>query len=147
MPNAAGKTVFEDVVALLASKPNPMDLGRSMDVITAGMTDLSERLKNLEFESLKNSHAATMSSDRVAATEERQRVLEGDRDAYRKRLDAVEHAPADATKRLDDMHKRVSAVEGAVGSTGFKDAKAAPKTVAPLTSAPPLTTAQPLMVT
>lgn len=122
MPTAAGVPIFEDVVALLQSKPNPLSLMQHMDIITAGLADLANRVKNLEHGVLQNAHGVSDLQQKVAAHETVVRSLDADRTTVTGRLDALEKAPIDNTKRLDAVDARIRTVEGAVGSTGFKDA-------------------------
>jgi hypothetical protein len=126
MPTADGKPIFEDLVALLQTKPSPFALAGHIDLITGALVDLGNRVKNLEHASLVAQAGDQRLVDTSAAYETRIAALEGNDKDYKTRITKVETAPAADSKRLDDLEKRVRTVEGAVGSTGFKDAKAAP---------------------
>ncbi len=131
MPTADGKPTAEDVVALMQTKPGAFALSQHLDVVEGGLIDLVNRVRNLEHGSL-----VAVENDRVLGLahgdhEKRIQSLEGDRGTDRTRLDKLEAAPVAETKRVDDLEKRVRTVEGAVGSTSFAAAKAAPDKAAP----------------
>jgi hypothetical protein len=128
MPTADGKPIFEDLVALLQSKPSPLVLSTNLDTITGALVDLGNRVRNLEHGSLVNADAARVATTATVDQEKRIAALETDRTDAKKRLDAVEKTPVDVTAKLDAMDKRIRTVEGAVGSTNFAAAKAAPET-------------------
>jgi hypothetical protein len=130
MPTADGKPIFEDLVALLQTKPSPLVLSTNLDTITGAFVDLVNRVRNLEHASLVNADAARVATDATVEQEKRIAALETDRTDAKKRLDAVEKTPVDVTAKLDAMDKRIRTVEGAVGSTNFAAAKAAPETPA-----------------
>jgi hypothetical protein len=126
MPTADGKPTAEDIVALMQTKPNMAVFLQNLELVTGGLADLVNRVRNLEYGSL-----AAAEGNRIALTgsddhEKRLVSLEGDRKTDRSRLDTIEAAPAGDTKRVDDLEKRVRTVEGAVGSTAFAAAKATP---------------------
>lgn len=126
MPTADGKPIFEDLVALLQSKPSLMSMGSHAEMIAGALVDIGNRVRNLEHNSLANAEAARVATAANVDQEKRIADLEGERTEAKKRLDAVEKAPVDNTKRLDDMDKRIRTVEGAVGSTNFAAAKDKP---------------------
>ena len=129
MPTAAGQPIFEDLVAFLQTKPGAFALSSHIDLITGALVDLANRVKNLEHASLVSADAdrkLVVTSDDY---EKRIAGLEGDNKDFKARVGKVEGAPADSTKRLDDLDKRVRTVEGAVGSTNFQAAKTAPAPV------------------
>ncbi len=127
MPTADGKPTAEDIVALLQTKPSAFSLASHIDLFAGGLADLVNRVRNLEHASLVAKAGDDKLTAAVADHETRITGLQGDEKAAKDRLDKVEAAPIDVTKRLDDLDKRVRTVEGAVGSTGFQDAKTAPK--------------------
>lgn len=126
MPTADGKPIFEDLVALLQTKPSLMSMGSHAEMIAGALVDIGNRVRNLEHASLVNAEAARVATTANVDQEKRIADLEGERTDAKKRLDAVEKAPVDNTKRLDDMDKRIRTVEGAVGSTNFAAAKDKP---------------------
>jgi septal ring factor EnvC (AmiA/AmiB activator) len=128
MPTAAGQPIFEDVVALLQTNPNAMVVAQHLDIITGGLVDLANRVRNLEHASLVNAEAIRVANGVAAKQETRLASVETDRDTAKAQLEKIEAEPAQNTQRLDDLDKRVRAVEGAVGSTSFAAAKAAPET-------------------
>lgn len=131
MPTADGKPIAEDVVALLQQKPSPIVLSQNLDLITGGLTDLVERVRNLEYALLAANEGSRIATAKVDDHEKRVAALEGDRRHDRTRLDKVEAAPHADSKRLEDLEKRVRTVEGAVGSTAYKAAKEAPAKTEP----------------
>jgi hypothetical protein len=145
MPTAAGVPIFEDVVALLQSKPSPFALAGHMDVITGGLTDLANRLKNLEHGSLVNAAGVDKANAKLADHETRLSGFEGDRDDFKARIAKLEAAPEADKKRLDDLDARVRTVEGAVGSTNFAAAKDAPAPK-PFTGPSPTDPVNPIVV-
>lgn len=126
MPTADGKPIFEDLVALLQTKPGAYALAGHIDLITGGLVDLANRVKNLEHASLVSAASAQAATDAVAGQKARIDMIEGDNKDYKGRIEKIEAAPAADSKRLDDLEKRIRTVEGAVGSAGFKAAKEAP---------------------
>lgn len=126
MPTADGKPIFEDLVALLQSKPSPHILTTHNDLIMGALVDLGNRVRNLEHGSLVNADAVRVATVATDEHEKRIAALETDRTDARKRLEVVEKAPVDNTKRLDEMDKRIRTVEGAVGSTNYAAAKESP---------------------
>lgn len=123
MPTAAGVPIFEDLVAFLQQKPNPASFLHNMDMIAGSLADLANRVRNLEHASLEAAHANKMQQDAQADHETRLASVEADRKTAQAKIAAVEAAPLDVKKQLDDMDKRIRTVEGAVGSTGFKAAQ------------------------
>jgi len=127
------KPTFEQAVNLLANKPTPTFLALNADVFYNGMLDLAARVANLEHASLESTFRTTALEGVSNDTVTKLGAIEGEHTAYKKRVEAVEQAPAVNAKKIDDLNTRVRTVEGAVGSANIK--KAGPiepiKTVAP----------------
>ena len=87
------------------------------------LAELSAFLHNVEFVHLQQKHVLDTLQEKVTALELVASSLETDRDHVKSRLAAVEKAPADTQKHLEAVEKRLTVVEGAVGSTGFKHTK------------------------
>jgi len=133
MPTVDGKPTAEDIVALLQTNPSAWALSGHMDLFAGGLADLVNRVRNLEHRLLENNAIAKAATDANATQEQRLTVLEGDGKDYKARIAKIETAPAENTKRIDDLEKRVRTVEGAVGSASFKAAKEAPAKPEPFT--------------
>ena len=58
MPTVTGQPIAEDVVALLQQHPSAFALAGHMDVITGGLVDLVNRVRNLEHGQLVNAQQA-----------------------------------------------------------------------------------------
>lgn len=110
-------TKLEDALAALkAEHSDEPTMVQLIDLIVAQ----NERIKNLEHFSLeaKHRHAVvekiqeehSASIDSLAKT----------RDEQVSKVHAIETRPAQDTKRLDELDKRVTTVEGAVGSKAYK---------------------------
>ncbi len=86
--------------------------------------DLNNRLANVEFWHIAVNERLAALEEKLALAAQTVTSLEADRDDHRKRVDAAEHAPAEAKAHLDTIEKRLRAVEGAVGSSAYKHPKA-----------------------
>lgn len=122
---------FEQAVALLADKPNPMSLGPQVEVFYQGLLDASQRLQNLEHEFLKLKFQNDSLTDELSKTNIKLGEIEAQHTQYKNRVVAVEQAPHANDKRIDDLDKRVRTVEGAVGSASYKAPTAIKPNAAP----------------
>src|ERR1700675_122353 len=121
-------TKFEDAVAAL--KAENFESPTMLQVLEL-MVEQNDRIKNLEASSLGTKQAistldATSQSHGVSIGS-----LAADRQAHATQLAAVVAQPAADSKKVEDLEKRVTAVEGAVGSKVWKRTEA-PKPVLPL---------------
>ena len=118
-------TKFEDAVAAL--KAQHFESPEMLQVLEL-MQEQNERIKNLEARSLANTHAVGV----LDATQHAHGVsigsLAADRDTHATRIAELVAKPANDGKKVEDLEKRVTAVEGAVGSKAWKRAEA-PKPV------------------
>jgi hypothetical protein len=127
----APANTFEEAVALLANKPNPMSLGPHLSVFYAGFLDAANRIANLEQITLENKFRLDAIETRVAALGTTVAAVEQQHTQYKSRMTKVEEAPDVNGKRIDKLDTRVRAVEGAVGSANIKDK---PVEVVPVTN-------------
>jgi hypothetical protein len=121
-------TKFEDAVAAL--KVQHFDTPDMLQVLEL-MVEQNERIKNLEAGSLTNKQAISTLDAASQAHGVSIGSLAQDRQAHATQIAAVVAAPAADSKKVEDLEKRVTAVEGAVGSKMWKRAEA-PKPVLPL---------------
>ena len=143
-------TKFDD--AILALKAEHFDEPATLQLIDI-VVEQNERIKNLEHFTLETKH-------RLGTTEKVQNEhtdsinsLATTRNETVTKVQAIEAKPAADNKRIDELDKRVTTVEGAVGSKAYKRAEAkvetkpetskpfwdmtkTPETVTPSTSAP-----------
>ena len=127
-------TKFEDAIAAAKTahyeQPEVLQL---IDLIVAQ----NERIKNLEFYSLEAKHRMTVTEKTVAEHDQSIASLAKSRDEHETRIAAIDHKPAADDKRLDELDKRVTTVEGAVGSKAFRKAEVKTNgTVAPVAETP-----------
>ena len=120
-------TKFEDAVAALKAKT--YETPEMLQVLQL-MVEQNERIKNLEHASIATKHQVDVVDERSTAHGVSIGSLAQDRDATAQRVKVIETKPATDTKKIEDLEKRVTAVEGAVGSKAYK--KIETKTVAPL---------------
>lgn len=121
-------TKFEDAVAALKAKN--FESPENLQVLEL-MIEQNERIKNLEAGSLASKQAlSTLDADSHAHGVSIG-SLAADRGTHATRIAELAAKPAADTKAIDDLTKRVTAVEGAVGSKMWKRAEA-PKPVLPL---------------
>jgi hypothetical protein len=127
-------TKFEDAVATLKAEnyESPAML-QVLDIVS----EQNERIKNLEagnlatkqaistLDAVSNAHGVSIGS------------LAQDRQTHAEQLATVVAQPAADAKKIEDLEKRVTAVEGAVGSKMWKRAEA-PKPVLPLAAEKPV---------
>jgi predicted short-subunit dehydrogenase-like oxidoreductase (DUF2520 family) len=121
-------TKFEDAVAAL--KAQHFESPEMVQVLEL-MVEQNERIKNLEAGNLANKHAVTVLDAASQAHGVSIGSLAQDRNTHAQRLAEVVAAPAADSKKVEDLEKRVTAVEGAVGSKVWKRAEA-PKPILPL---------------
>jgi septation ring formation regulator EzrA len=114
------KPTFEDAVALLANRPSPLFLASQSDLIYAGFMDIAARVANLEHSALESTFRLSALEDARNKTVDKLNAVEADHIEYKKRVIAIEAAPAADKKQLDDMETRLRTVEGAVGSSNFR---------------------------
>lgn len=112
---------FDDAIA--AMKAEHYDNPQTVQVLEL-MVEQNERIKNLE-------HFVLESKSRLGAVEKVQYdhnqsigSLTKSRDEHETRVKAIESKPAEDTKKIDDLEKRVTVVEGAVGSKAYRRAEA-----------------------
>ena len=118
-------TKFEDAVAAL--KAQHYESPEMLQVLQL-ISEQNERIKNLEAGNLANKHAV---SELDAASKSHGvsiGSLAQDRDTHAKRIAEIAGKPEDDHKKVEELDKRVTAVEGAVGSKTWKRAEA-PKPV------------------
>jgi chromosome segregation ATPase len=115
--------ILEDVVALMQSKPNPADLPKSVELFTGGLVDLTQRLRNLEYHQVAEEHRLSLAEADLAECKGAVAAVSNEHRTMNSRLEAVEKAPADLTKKLEEIEKRIRTLEGAVGSTAMAAAK------------------------
>jgi chromosome segregation ATPase len=130
--------ILEDVVALLQTKPNPADLPKSMELFTGGIVDLTQRLRNLEYQYLAVEHRLSLMETAVAESKTAVTAMVNERSAYNSRVEAIEKAPLDISKKLEAIETRLRTVEGAVGSTAFAAAKNPSAAIKPVDPAAPV---------
>jgi hypothetical protein len=118
---------LEDLATYLEEKPNPADVPSDIGLFTEAIGDLRDRLRNLEYWHVQHAHRLLTLEQTQVDTTNKVAMLEGDQKTYRAKVDALEKAPAANDTKVEDLEKRVRAVEGAVGSTGYKKAVEAPK--------------------
>jgi hypothetical protein len=110
-------TKFEDAVtALKAQHFESPDMLQVLEL----MVEQNERIKNLEASSLGYKHAVSV----LDATQHAHGVSIGslaqDRDTHATRIAEIVAKPDSDGKKVEDLEKRVTAVEGAVGSKSWK---------------------------
>ena len=110
-------TKFED--ALAALKTQHFDTPEMLQVLDI-LGEQNERIKNLENRTLANTHAVTV----LDATQHSHGVsigsLAADRDTHATRIAELIAKPAADSEKVKELDKRVTAVEGAVGSKSWK---------------------------
>jgi hypothetical protein len=118
-------TKFEDAVASLKAKN--FESPEMLQVLEL-MGEQNERIKNLEAGNLANKQAVST----LDATQHSHGVsigsLAADRDTHAHRIAEIAGKPAANDTKVVELEKRVTAVEGAVGSKVWKRAEA-PKSV------------------
>jgi hypothetical protein len=127
-------TKFEDAVAALKAEnyESPAML-QVLDIVT----EQNERIKNLEAASLGTKQAISTLDAASNAHGVSIGSLAQDRQTHATQLATIVAQPAADSKKVEDLEKRVTAVEGAVGSKMWKRAEA-PKPVLPLATAEPV---------
>ena len=85
----------------------------------------NERIKNLEFHQLELKTKAAHFEKVQADHDQSIGSLTKTRDETVTKVTALESKPANDSKRVDELEKRVTTVEGAVGSKAFKKAEKA----------------------
>jgi hypothetical protein len=118
-------TKFEDALASLKAKN--FESPEMLQVLEL-MGEQNERIKNLELAKTANTHAIGV----LDATQHAHGVSIGslaqDRDTHAARIAELAGKPAVNDTKVVDLEKRVTAIEGAVGSKAWKRAEA-PKPV------------------
>jgi len=114
-------TKFEDAVTALKAEhfEEPATL-QLIDIVVAQ----NERIKNLEHESLVAKSRLGVSERIQNEHTESITSLARTRDESVARINTIETKPVEDNKRLDELDKRVTAVEGAVGSKAYRRAEA-----------------------
>ncbi len=121
-------TKIEDAItALKADNFESPTMLQVLDIVT----EQNERIKNLEASSLGTKQAISTLDAASQAHGVSIGSLAADRQAHATQIASVVAAPAADGKKVEDLEKRVTAVEGAVGSKVWKRAEA-PKPVMPL---------------
>jgi chromosome segregation ATPase len=108
---------FDDAIA--AAKAAHFDQPEMVQLIELIVAQ-NERVKNLEHFQLEAK--ARMTATETAVSEHAQSIgsLTKSRDEHETRVKAIEAKPDQDTKRLDEVEKRVTVVEGAVGSKAYR---------------------------
>jgi chromosome segregation ATPase len=110
-------TKFEEAIAAAKTahyeQPDVLQL---IDVIV----QQNERIKNLEHFELEAKSRMNATETTVADHDRSIGSLARSRGEHETRLKAAEEKPAADTKRIDELDKRVTTVEGAVGSKAYK---------------------------
>jgi hypothetical protein len=125
-------TKFEDAVAAL--KAENFDSPHMLQVLDI-ITEQNDRIKNLEAASLGTKQAISTLDAASQSHGVSIGSLAQDRQAHAAQLAAVVAQPAADSAKVADLEKRVTAVEGAVGSKMWKRAEA-PRPVLPLAAEP-----------
>jgi hypothetical protein len=115
------KPTFEDALALLATNPSPSVLLGAQPLIYAGLKDLADRVAVLEHAKLEAEFRLTNLEDVSNKTVNTLAAVEAEHTENKKVIAAVQAAPNANAKKIDDLDKRVRTVEGAVGSSTYKN--------------------------
>ena len=121
-------TTFEDAVASLKAKN--FESPENLQILEL-LGEMNERIKNVEAGKLANQHAIATLDAASQAHGVSIGSLAQDRNTHATRIAEIVARPDADTKKVDELEKRVTAVEGAVGSKVWKRAEA-PKPVQPL---------------
>jgi hypothetical protein len=125
-------TKVEDAIASLkAQEFNTPAVLQVLDLIT----EQNERIKNLEAGTLTVRHALSVLDTTSVAHGASIGSLAQDRDTHAARIAEFGAKPAADSKKIEELDKRVTTVEGAVGSKMWKRAET-PKPVMPLAAEP-----------
>jgi chromosome segregation ATPase len=110
-------TKFEEAIAAAkAAHYESPEILQLIDLIVAQ----NERIKNLELYSVEGKHRLGALETTAADHDHSIGSLAKSRDDHEARVKAVENRPAENNKRIDELDKRVTTVEGAVGSKAYK---------------------------
>jgi|HubBroStandDraft_4_1064222.scaffolds.fasta_scaffold00027_74 hypothetical protein len=127
-------TKFEDgIAALKAENFESPTMLQVLDIVT----EQNERIKNLEAASLGTRQAISTLDAETKSHGVSIGSLAQDRQTHAEQLATVVAQPAADAKKVEELEKRVTAVEGAVGSKMWKRAEA-PKPVLPLAAEKPV---------
>jgi uncharacterized coiled-coil protein SlyX len=110
-------TKLED--ALTALKAENSDNPTMVQLIELVVAQ-NEQVKNLQQYHLETRHRLGALESKQAEHDQSIGSLSRSRDEHETRVKAVESKPANDTKRLDELDKRVTTVESAVGSKAFR---------------------------
>jgi septal ring factor EnvC (AmiA/AmiB activator) len=115
-------TKLEDALSALKSEnsDNPT-MVQLIELVVAQ----NEQIKNLQQYHLETKHRLGALEKTQAEHDQSIASLTKTRDETTSKVAAIESKPANDTKRLDELDKRVTTVEGAVGSKAFKKAEKA----------------------
>ena len=110
-------TKFEEAIA--AAKAVHYEQPEVLQLIDL-IVQQNERIKNLEHFELEAKSRMRATETTVADHDRSVSSLAQTRDDHEKRIKVVESKPEVGDKRIDELDKRVTTVEGAVGSKAYK---------------------------